>query len=80
MELEKVYDYQKIYAIIRNCTFIAAIHNSAKVWVLYTQYTISEINTGDCLIIGWIFILAPDILSAFGGIIHLKYTGCFLNG
>jgi hypothetical protein len=28
MGLEKIYDYQKIYAIIRNCTFIAVIYNS----------------------------------------------------
>jgi len=63
-----------------DCVSIADIYKSAKVWVSYGKYAISKINTGDCLIIGWIFKLTPDILSAFGGVIHLKYTGCFLNG
>jgi len=32
------------------------------------------------LIFDWIIKLTPDILSSCGGAIHLKYTGCFLNG
>ena len=28
----------------------------------------------------WIFKWTPDILPACGGVIHLKYTGCFLSG
>ena len=29
-----------------NCVLIAEVHNSAKVWITYTEYTISESNAG----------------------------------
>jgi len=35
---------QTIYIKNENCTIIAGIHNSAKVWVTYTKYTILDSN------------------------------------
>jgi len=37
---------QKIYAIVYDCSFIAGLHNSAKVWVAHTEYTISKKSRG----------------------------------
>ncbi len=39
---EDIFVSQMIYAIVYDCSFIAEIHNWAKVWIAYTEYTISN--------------------------------------
>jgi hypothetical protein len=36
LKFENIEDYQKIYAIICGCPFIADIHNLLKLWVAHT--------------------------------------------
>ncbi len=38
LRFEIIFDYQKIYAIIYDCSFIAAIYNSAKMLIAYDYY------------------------------------------
>ncbi|MDB4442341.1 hypothetical protein N9219_02860 [bacterium] len=53
MVFENIKDCQMIYAIICDCPFIAAIHNSAKLWVAHTEYTISKKSIAGEIVTIW---------------------------